>query len=152
GINAALAQHKIEFEPGSARIAPSANKTLDTIADLLRDCADAPIEVAGHTDSQGGEDMNLNLSKARAQSVVQALMARRILTGNLTATGYGETMPIASNDTEEGREQNRRIEFRLLTIAEDGTVVPMAQAPGPDTPRPKPRPETAGAAQEPNSE
>lgn len=144
-ITAALAEHKIDFEPGSARIAPSANPTLDAIAGYLKDCADAPIEVAGHTDSQGSDEMNLNLSKARAQSVVQALMVRRVLTGNLTAVGYGETIPIASNDTEEGREQNRRIEFRLLTVAEDGTVVPMALVPGPDTPRPLKRPEAPGA-------
>jgi OOP family OmpA-OmpF porin len=152
GINAALDRQKIEFEPGSARIAPSASGTLDTIAELLKDCSDAPIEVAGHTDSQGSEEMNLNLSRARAQSVVQALMGRRVLTGNLTAVGYGETLPIAPNDTEDGREQNRRIEFRLLRIAEDGTTVPMALVPGPDTPRPKPRPGGTDTAEPAGSE
>ncbi|MCV2867193.1 OmpA family protein [Defluviimonas sp. WL0002] len=151
-INSALSEQKIDFEPGSARIAASANDTLDTIADHLRDCADAQIEVAGHTDSQGSDEMNMNLSRSRAQSVVQALMARRVLTGNLSAVGYGETIPIATNDTEEGREQNRRIEFRLLTVAEDGTVVPMAIVPGPDTPRPRKRPERAGNAAPKTSE
>jgi OOP family OmpA-OmpF porin len=96
--------------------------------------------------------MNLNLSRARAQSVVQALMGRRVLTGNLTAVGYGETLPIAPNDTEDGREQNRRIEFRLLRIAEDGTTVPMALVPGPDTPRPKPRPGGTDTAEPAGSE
>lgn len=142
GINTALAERKIEFEPGSARIAGSADDTLDRIAELLRDCADAPIEIGGHTDSQGSEEMNLNLSRARAQAVVQALMARRILTGNLTAMGYGETAPVADNGTEAGRERNRRIEFRLLTVAADGTVAPIVLTPAKDTPRPKKRPDT----------
>jgi OOP family OmpA-OmpF porin len=147
-INATLADAKIDFEPGSARIAPSARETLDRIAELLRNCADAPIEIGGHTDSQGSEDMNLNLSKGRAQAVVQALMARRILVGNLTAVGYGEALPIADNGTEEGRERNRRIEFRLLTVASDGTVAPMALTPTADTPRPKKRPDAAAESNE----
>jgi len=147
-INTALADAKIDFEPGSARIAPSARETLDRIAELLKGCADAPIEIGGHTDSQGSEEMNLNLSKARAQSVVQALMARRILVGNLTAVGYGESVPIADNGNEEGRERNRRIEFRLLTIASDGTVAPMVLTPTADTPRPKKRPGAVTAGNE----
>ena len=59
--------------------------------------------------------MNLNLSQERADAVLAGLMERRILTRNITAKGYGETVPIADNGTEEGREINRRIEFRLIT-------------------------------------
>ena len=58
--------------------------------------------------------MNLNLSQARAQSVLHALAARRLLTGTFSAKGYGEAEPIADNGSEEGREANRRIEFRLF--------------------------------------
>jgi OOP family OmpA-OmpF porin len=63
--------------------------------------------------------MNLNLSQARADSVLNGLLARRVLTSNLTAVGYGETRPIADNETEEGREANRRIEFTLVLPEEE---------------------------------
>ena len=62
--------------------------------------------------------MNEQLSQARADSVLNAIMERRVLTSNLTAKGYGETRPIADNDTEEGREANRRIEFKLVAPVE----------------------------------
>ncbi|PKP73766.1 MAG: hypothetical protein CVT84_11820 [Alphaproteobacteria bacterium HGW-Alphaproteobacteria-6] len=113
-INAALVQDKITFDPGSANIATAAAGTLDRIAALMKDCTDVAMEVGGHTDSQGREEMNLALSEDRASAVIAALMARRILTGSLLARGYGETLPVADNETEAGREANRRIEFRLV--------------------------------------
>lgn len=105
---------KITFEPGSATIDASALGTMDDIAEVLRICGDIKLEIQGHTDSQGREVMNLNLSQARAQSVLNELRARRVLTSSFTAKGYGETSPIADNSTEEGREANRRIEFKLI--------------------------------------
>jgi OOP family OmpA-OmpF porin len=72
------------------------------------------MEVAGHTDSQGREEMNARLSLERARAVLDELRLRRVLTSELEAQGYGESRPIADNDTEEGRETNRRIEFRLI--------------------------------------
>ncbi|TNJ47611.1 OmpA family protein [Phaeobacter sp. B1627] len=105
---------KIAFEPGSATVAADSARVIDKIARLLDQCGEIPLEIQGHTDSQGREEMNLNLSQARAQSVLNALRARRLLTGSFVAKGYGEVTPIASNDTEEGREANRRIEFRLI--------------------------------------
>ncbi|MDH5531546.1 MAG: OmpA family protein, partial [Paracoccaceae bacterium] len=155
-INQVLSANKINFEPGSAQIAADAKETLDKIAELMKDCSDFPMEIAGHTDSQGREEMNLALSRDRAHAVVAALMARRVLTGNLTSQGFGETQPIADNETEEGRESNRRIEFRLLETASDVSESettpsegdPSAEAgvkvskPDQDTLRPKKRPET----------
>ncbi|MDE0590841.1 OmpA family protein [Halocynthiibacter sp. C4] len=114
-INAILSANKLTFDPGADSMAPGASQTLDQIAEIMRDCQDVPIEIAGHTDSQGRESMNLSLSQARAEAVLMALMSRRVLTANLTAKGYGETDPIATNDTPEGREENRRIEFTLLS-------------------------------------
>lgn len=108
------AEEKITFEPGSATITSEGAPLLDQIAEVLRDCPDVPMQVQGHTDSQGREQMNLALSQARAQSVVMALLDRRVLTSNLVAKGYGEARPVADNDTEEGREANRRIEFALI--------------------------------------
>lgn len=105
---------KITFEPSSSEIEPAGLETVARIAEILKDCQSVRIEIAGHTDSQGRESMNLNLSQARADAVLNAIMAERVLTSNLTAKGYGEAEPIADNDTEEGREANRRIEFRAL--------------------------------------
>ena len=123
-INQALAERKITFEPGSATITRDAAPTLDKIAALMKTCADYEMEVAGHTDSQGRDEMNLRLSQDRAQSVIAALQGRRVLTGKLQAKGYGETEPIADNGTEAGREQNRRIAFTLTdadAVAENPT-------------------------------
>ncbi len=157
-IAAVLDEGQIAFEPGSATLSPSARPLLDQIAEALKDCADYPIEVAGHTDSQGGDEMNLALSEDRAEAVVASLMERRILTGNLHAIGYGESRPVADNDTEEGREANRRIEFTLLggeavpgmpadaPLAEGAEIPDAAErAPAPEAGRPEPRPEDAVA-------
>jgi OOP family OmpA-OmpF porin len=114
GIEEILARGKITFEPGNATIDESALGTMDAIAELLQECGDLRLEIQGHTDSQGREEMNLALSQARAQSVLNELQARRVLTSSFSAKGYGETKPIADNDSEEGREANRRIEFRLI--------------------------------------
>ncbi|WP_299624995.1 OmpA family protein [uncultured Tateyamaria sp.] len=105
---------KITFEPGSATVDVSALGTIDDIAEVLKQCGDIRLEIQGHTDSQGREEMNQNLSQARAQSVLNELRARRVLTASFSAKGYGESNPIASNEEEEGREANRRIEFKLI--------------------------------------
>ena len=86
---------------------------LDEIADVLRECDELSLEIAGHTDSQGREEMNFQLSQSRATAVLIELQRRKVLTTNYVAKGYGELQPIAENDTEEGRETNRRIEFKL---------------------------------------
>ena len=72
------------------------------------------MEIGGHTDSQGREEMNQALSQSRAQALLNAIATRRILTSNLTAKGYGESLPISDNESETGREANRRIEFKLI--------------------------------------
>ncbi len=117
-INKVLEVQQITFAPSSADIDDVARVSIDNIAEILKLCQDVPMEVGGHTDSQGREVMNLALSQARAEAVVNALLARRVLTSNLTAKGYGETRPIADNGTEEGRNANRRIEFRLIEPGE----------------------------------
>lgn len=109
-----LEDRQITFEPGSAQIDSSTNQTLDAIAAVLRDCGELPIEISGHTDSQGRAEMNLNLSQRRADSVREALLIRRVLTGQFHTQGYGESRPIGDNATAAGREANRRIEFRLI--------------------------------------
>ncbi|WP_170762088.1 OmpA family protein [Ruegeria lacuscaerulensis] len=108
------ASSKIAFEPGSATVAADSRDTVNQIADILRECGPIRLEIQGHTDSQGREEMNQQLSQSRAQSILNELRGRRVPTASYTAVGYGETQPIADNDTEEGREENRRIEFRLI--------------------------------------
>ncbi|RVV98343.1 OmpA family protein [Mesobaculum littorinae] len=126
--NSVLAARQITFEPGSDMIDSAARDTVDRIADILRKCEDVTMEVGGHTDSQGRETMNRDLSQARAEAVLGALRARRVPTSNLTARGYGESEPIADNGTEEGREANRRIEFALLVSEEEAAAQAEAQA------------------------
>lgn len=132
-LNAILSASKITFEPGSAIIDPSANPTLDKLAGVMKKCDGHQMEVGGHTDSQGREEMNLALSDQRARAVIMALQSRRVLTGGLSARGYGETVPVMANDTEENREKNRRIEFRLLedapTAGPDAGAAPDAASP-----------------------
>lgn len=113
-IAAILEEEKISFEPGSATIDPASLPTMDSIAEVLMSCGNIRFEVQGHTDSQGREEMNFSLSQARAESVLNELRARRVLTGGLEAKGYGEAEPIEDNGTEEGREANRRIAFVLV--------------------------------------
>ncbi|WP_227286886.1 MULTISPECIES: OmpA family protein [Paracoccaceae] len=113
-IRTLLSERKITFDPGSVEINEESGAILDRVAEILPDCRHARMEIGGHTDSQGRETMNLNLSQARADAVLNGLLARGVLISNLTAQGYGETQPIDTNETEEGRERNRRIEFRLL--------------------------------------
>jgi len=115
-IEIILEGRKITFAPGSTEVEGESAEVVDEISEVLRACreVDMDIQIAGHTDSQGREQMNLDLSEARAQAVLAALAERRAPIARITAKGYGETVPIADNDTEEGREANRRIEFRLL--------------------------------------
>lgn len=149
-LNDVLAQHKIGFEPGSAKMSGDAQETLDDLAQAMKNCQDFPMEVAGHTDAQGSAEGNLALSQSRADAVVASLQARRVLTANLTAKGYGKDNPIATNDTEEGREANRRIEFSLIappqdSAAPDAVTASPAPLPKPALPALQSRPQDAVA-------
>ena len=113
-IDAVTQARKILFDPGSASITADTQPVVDDIADILKKCAGLRIRIAGYTDSQGGEEMNQKLSKQRASAVLDALRLRRVPVGSFEAEGYGEADPIATNDTEGGREANRRIDFSLI--------------------------------------
>lgn len=114
-LNIIMSEAAIGFEPNKSTIAGDPSETLKRLADAMTDCSDFQIEAGGHTDSQGSEGFNADLSRARAQALVNAMTDAGIDTGNMTSRGYGESQPIASNDTEAGREENRRIEFRLIS-------------------------------------
>ncbi|WP_071674497.1 OmpA family protein [Nioella nitratireducens] len=143
-VNTVLSQRKITFDPGSVEINEETGHILDDLAEILPDCSHVQMEIGGHTDSQGREEMNLRLSQGRADAVLNGLLARRVLTSNLTAHGYGETRPIASNETEEGRETNRRIEFLLASDVAERDAREAAEARAAllaDAPRPVMRPD-----------
>lgn len=87
---------------------------LNKVVDLLKQNPSVEIEISGHTDSKGADEYNLNLSQGRSQAVVDYLISQGIESYRLSAKGYGETMPIDTNDTDEGRANNRRVEFTVL--------------------------------------
>lgn len=111
---------KIKFTTGSARIAAESSDLLDQLADAVTGC-DLAIVIEGHTDSTGSSTVNERLSLSRAQAVREALVIRGVARRLLEAEGFGAANPVASNETPEGREQNRRIEFNVRsgTEAED---------------------------------
>jgi OOP family OmpA-OmpF porin len=113
-LNDAVRARPISFAPGSAVFEPSSRGTLDRLAAIFRRCAPGRIEIGGHTDSQGSTQLNERLSRARAEAVLDALLARGVRLDSMNAVGYGESQPIASNETEAGRALNRRIAFRAL--------------------------------------
>ena len=113
-INNVIKTLGIEFAPGEIVLQASSDKTLEKMAEIMRKCYVVPMEIGGHTDSQGRKSLNLSISQARAEAVMDALLSYDILTGNLSAQGFGESTPIADNNTVEGRNKNRRIEFTLI--------------------------------------
>lgn len=125
-INGLLQSEKINFEPGSDRVNLAGQNLLDKIADILRQCVEISFEIAGHADSQGREEMNIQLSQMCAQAVLLELQKRCILTSSFVAQGYGEIKPIAADDSEEGRDINQRIEFYL---SENEPVPPVQSDP-----------------------
>ncbi|HUF55764.1 MAG TPA: OmpA family protein [Thermohalobaculum sp.] len=108
------AERQVLFASGSVEIDESSLPGLATIAGLFDRCPDAEIEVSGYTDSKGDEQMNLDLSQARAEAVMAELLDRGVPLRRLRARGFGEADPVASNETEAGRARNRRIEFRAV--------------------------------------
>lgn len=120
-IDTLLSRAQITFPPGETDMDDASLAIIEGIAAVMEECPGARFEVGGHTDSQGRESSNLAISQARAVAVVNALLDLDIRQVFLVAKGYGETAPIAENETEEGRAANRRIEFRLLS--KDGALV-----------------------------
>jgi OOP family OmpA-OmpF porin len=106
-----LSRGKIRFEPKRATIDPDSAGILDHLIETALRCPTTNIEVAGHTDADGEGGFNRALSEKRAQAVIDYLVRAGLPASRFTAVGYGATQPIAGNDTDEGKAQNRRIEF-----------------------------------------
>lgn len=104
---------RVTFATDSASITPAFYTTLDQVASTIAEYPQTLVEVGGHTDSTGAEAYNQQLSERRASAVAQYLIARNVAASRVTTASYGETRPIASNDTADGRQQNRRVEIVL---------------------------------------
>jgi outer membrane protein OmpA-like peptidoglycan-associated protein len=101
------------FDTGSALVKPGLQAEIDRVARVLAQYPETIIKVEGHTDSRGSKEYNLSLSKQRADSVRTLLFKRGAGHRWIEVSGYGETKPIASNDTEDGRQKNRRVEVQI---------------------------------------
>lgn len=105
----------VSFETNSNRLTANAKDILATTAEGLKGQSDLNVEIAGHTDSVGNAEYNQQLSLQRAQAVRNYLIELGVAPGQLEANGYGETLPIRGNETREGRERNRRVEFNVIS-------------------------------------
>jgi len=102
----------LHFETGSSQIQETSYSVLDRLATFILSEGGSTYEIAGHTDAEGSANSNLLLSQKRANAVRDYLIKQGVSADRLIAKGYGETQPIASNDTAEGKAQNRRTELR----------------------------------------
>jgi outer membrane protein OmpA-like peptidoglycan-associated protein len=109
----ALAAKNVFFSTASDKLLAQSNKRLDDVVTILNENPSYKVQIDGHTDSQGKDDYNLDLSNRRAASVKAYLVAKGISESRLSSTGFGETAPVADNNTAKGRAQNRRVEMTL---------------------------------------
>ncbi len=103
----------INFKTNEAVILPTSDTILKEALKVLKTYPRVAVEIQGHTDSVGDDAANLSLSQARAEAVMKWFVDRGIAAERLTAVGYGESKPVDSNDTEDGKAKNRRVEFQL---------------------------------------
>ncbi len=108
------------FAFNSAQLLPGANRALGEVADLLNEYPDRRVAIEGHTDAIGSDSYNRELSQQRANSVAAFLRSRGVDPSRLTVEGLGESMPVASNDEDAGRQANRRVEIVLAPEARTG--------------------------------
>lgn len=103
----------VTFDTNSAELRPGLYNEINRVAGVLNQYPDTLIRVEGHTDSKGSDEYNMDLSKRRANNVKTLLVMRGVAENRIEVVGYGKTMPVATNDTEAGRQKNRRVEIRI---------------------------------------
>ncbi len=108
----------VTFESNSADINSGFYEVLNSVAIVLNEYGQTTVDVVGHTDSVGSDTHNQQLSEARARSVAEYLAGQKVLPARLLIAGRGETQPIASNDTPEGRAQNRRVTIQIIPVTQ----------------------------------
>jgi outer membrane protein OmpA-like peptidoglycan-associated protein len=102
------------FNSGEATLQPEAQDNLIKLASTLKKYSDTKVLIEGHTDAQGSEEFNLDLSQKRAQAVGSFLGAQQVDPARFNLMGYGEAQPVMTNDTPEGRAANRRVELAIM--------------------------------------
>jgi outer membrane protein OmpA-like peptidoglycan-associated protein len=111
----------ITFATNSYTIEPRFQPTLDKVADVLAQYQQTYIDIYGHTDSTGSDSINIPLSQNRAAAVSNYLSGKGVARARLGTQGFGSSQPVASNSTEEGRQQNRRVEIKVVPVADTTT-------------------------------
>lgn len=114
GIKLVLNENAIRFNTGKASLTAAAQANLNKVVPVFKEYPDTEIDIFGYTDSTGSPEFNLNLSQKRAESVRDYLVSQGLVASRFIIKGMGIADPIASNDTSEGRSQNRRVEFAIL--------------------------------------
>ncbi|MBV1690064.1 OmpA family protein [Novosphingobium sp. G106] len=109
----------VTFDVASAALQPSFRATLDQIAQSMNQYPNSLIDVYGHTDSTGSDQYNQTLSENRARTVANYLTMQGVSAARIRSQGFGETLPVADNTTEEGRRRNRRVEIKIVPISQD---------------------------------
>jgi outer membrane protein OmpA-like peptidoglycan-associated protein len=109
----------ITFQTGNHELNTDFHEVMDSVILVINEYNKTIIVVAGHTDSKGSESFNQSLSEKRAQSVGNYLLSQNVVEARIETVGFGESHPIADNETEEGRSLNRRVELSLIPIAEE---------------------------------
>ncbi|MDE2620538.1 MAG: OmpA family protein [Sphingomonadales bacterium] len=109
----------VTFDVGSYSLKPEFRATLDKVADSLKQYPNSLIDVYGHTDSTGSDAYNQTLSENRARTVANYLSMQGVSPARIRSQGYGETMPVADNATDEGRRKNRRVEIKIVPVTTD---------------------------------
>lgn len=113
-LTSAATEGVILFDVSRASLKSQSYSTLDRLAELVRNCKTGIVEISGHTDSDGSDDFNLELSQKRAESVMRYLAKSGVKTSRMRAIGYGETKPVVPNTNERNKAENRRIEFKVM--------------------------------------
>lgn len=111
----------VTFDTNSTEIRPGLYSEINRVAHILNQYPDTFIRVEGHTDSKGSDEYNMNLSRRRAEAVKTLLVQRGVAASRIEVVGYGKTMPVATNDTEAGRQKNRRVEIKIAPQTQEPT-------------------------------
>lgn len=113
GIKLTLKENAVRFNVNKSTLTSTAQANLDKLVPVFKEYADTNIQIFGYTDSDGSDEYNLKLSEQRAASVRAYLVSKGIANSRFTTTGMGEADPIATNETADGKSQNRRVEFAI---------------------------------------
>lgn len=116
----------VTFDVASYTLKPEFRATLSQVAQSMNEYPNSLIDVYGHTDSTGSDAYNQTLSENRARTVANYLISQGVSAARIRSQGFGETLPVASNDTEEGRMKNRRVEIKIVPVTQEDVAAARA--------------------------